>query len=291
MRLALCPDGAEAFSIESLSRWAELPGLCCQAAGGCSDWADDLTVAWLLFYAAANIMDKVQDQDEPAEWWRTLGPGAALGAASGLYFSASLALNLLLYGEHTRPAAAEVIQDFYNSFLEMTSGQYGDLLNQNPSLEQYWSYVAAKSGSFFGLACRSAARLAIQDGERLHHFGRYGHHLGVLVQIRDDLDDIRPPSGGTVPGQRKELSRSLPIVYALAVLPEVEREQLQRRLVAAPDDETTAREVIHLLNEINVPLYLVAEMERHRQLALGAIRSATSLSPARESLEAYIQNI
>ncbi len=288
MRQALYGDEADSASSISLSQWAELPGLCCQAAGGRPEWADDLAVAWLLFYAAADIMDKVQDQDEPAGWWRALGPGAALSAATGLYFSASLALNQLAYRERTRSAAADITQDLYNGFLEMTCGQYADLVYQSPTLEQYWKHIGAKSGGFFALACRAAARLANQEGERPENFGRYGHHLGMLVQILDDIEDVRPLSDRLIPGQRHELARSLPVIYALSVLPDPEHDELKRLLSAAPVDEFAAEEVIRILNENNAALYLAAEMERHRGFALDAIRSAAPPSPARDSLEAYL---
>jgi geranylgeranyl pyrophosphate synthase len=288
MQQALYGDEGKPSSSKGLSQWAELPGLCCQAAGGRPEWADGLTVAWLLFYSAADIMDKVQDGDEPAVWWRELGAGAALSAASGLYFSASLALNQLADNDRTRSVAAEITQDLYSSFLEMTSGQYADLVNQSPTLEQYWKFIGAKSGGFFALACRAAARLVDREVEHLENFGRYGHHLGMLVQILDDLEDVLPMSDRVAPGQRHELAHSLPVIYVLSILPDPECEELKRYLSAAPVDEFAAAEVIRILNENNAALYLAAEMEKHRGMALDAIRSAARPSPARDALEAYL---
>ena len=56
----------------------------------------------------------------------------------------------------------------------------------------------------------------------------------------------------------------------------------------APVDELAAAEVIRILNENNAALYLAAEMEKHRGMALDAIRSAARPSPARDALEAYL---
>ena len=85
MRRGIGIESGGLSSDKSLSRWVDLPGLCCQAAGGNPEWANDLTAAWILFYSAAHLMDKVQDQDEPDPWWQKLGPGVALSAATGLY--------------------------------------------------------------------------------------------------------------------------------------------------------------------------------------------------------------
>jgi hypothetical protein len=42
--------------------------------------------AWLLFYAAAHLMDSLEDRDDPDPWWQALGPSAAINIATGLYF-------------------------------------------------------------------------------------------------------------------------------------------------------------------------------------------------------------
>ncbi len=265
-----------------------MPGLCCQAAGGYPEWADDLTVAWLLFYAAADLMDKVQDKDEPDPWWRELGPGAALGAATGIYFSAALALNKLYHHPVSRSVADEITENFYNAFLVMTSGQYRDIVEPPQTLDRYWEIAAAKSGAFFGVACRSAARLAMDKPDLLQDYYLFGHHFGLLVQIRDDLEDLQAPTETGVPGQKIQLARSLAVVYALSVLPPADCRRLKSILAEAPHDPLVAEELIGLLNRANTALYLMAEMERQRQLALNAIHRAAQPSPAKEMLIAYL---
>jgi len=188
MRLAVSGGEEKSESSDNLSHWVELPGLCCQAAGGHPEWADDLTIAWLLFYIAAHLMDKIQDQDDPDPWWRERGTGAALSAATGLFFTASLAINQLNTNSKTTPVAANIITSFNNSFLWMASGQYSDMLGPARTLQQYWDRAMAKSGSFFGLACRTGAQLATRETGQLATFERYGQHLGLLIQIKDDLD-------------------------------------------------------------------------------------------------------
>ncbi len=288
MRLALSAGREKGSDADNLSSWTDLPGLCCQAAGGHSKWADDLAVAWLLFYSAAHLMDKIQDQDEPDPWWQDLGTGAALSAASGLYFSASAALNQLYLHSVSSTAAAQIVKDFYDCFLVMTSGQYRELADPFPSLEKYWELAAAKSGTFFALASRSAARLATDNDERLNNFELYGHHLGLIIQMRDDLDDIRPPAENNAYGQRVEISRSLPVIYALSVLPAQDGERLRDSLHNVSEDTRAAEDVIRLLNQSNATLYIVAELERHRQLAVQALHQAAQSSSARDALENYL---
>jgi len=142
---------------QELSIWAELPGLCCQAAGGLPRTADPVAAAWLLFYTAASIMDHVEDAEQPDPWWADLGAGAAINVATGLYFSACLLLSELdsWLGDHE--AASQIRSQVLGRFLVMCSGQHLDLIRPSPTLDQYWDLARAKSGAFFTFACWAGA--------------------------------------------------------------------------------------------------------------------------------------
>jgi geranylgeranyl pyrophosphate synthase len=285
MRQALSFERAQEVEVDQgPMRWAQLPGLCCQAAGGDPLWADDLTAAWLLLYLAADLMDSVQDGDTPDAWWAGRGSGAALSVATGLFFSASLALDRLHALELQKPAAAEVVKDFYRSFLHMSSGQHLDLLNAQPSLEEYWEIAAAKSGVFFGLACRNGARLVINDQPRLDAFSRFGKNLGLLVQIRDDLEDLMADPKDQADRRLLATSRSLPVAYALDVSSPEVRKRLLDCLQRSIRDDQAAREAWVLVDESGAALYVVAEMERHRNQALQALEQAQASTASQVQL-------
>jgi len=268
-----------------------LPGLCCQAAGGDPLWTDNITSAWYLLYVAAHLMDSVQDQDEPDDWWADLGPGAALSVATGLFFSASQALNNLLNDPHTRHAAASIIEDFSQSFLHMSGGQYRDLTQPQPTLDQYWEVSSAKSGVFFALACRGGARLATDDTQFLAAYGSFGEQIGALVQIRDDLQDLQPFQSSDLSTWRRKLSHSLASVYALEVLPQLERERLQECLAAVPFDLQVVENALHLIDQSGAGLYLLVEMERHRSLGLAALERTSGRPPAIEILASFLNDL
>ena len=167
-----------------------LPRICYQAAGGHLPWADDLGLAWFLFYVAAHLMDNVEDQDDPGQLWAPYSPGVRINVASGLFFTAANSLNHLYHHEGSQAAANEIIADFYSSFLSMCSGQNEDLLNEKITLAMYWRIATSKSGGFFGMGCWAGARLATDDRARLEGFYQFGLNLGIHKQIRDDLEEI-----------------------------------------------------------------------------------------------------
>jgi geranylgeranyl pyrophosphate synthase len=286
MRLALSGKESRNENGSKVSRWVQLPGLCCQAAGGEAEWADNVTLAWLLYYAAADLMDSVQDMDEPDEWWREPGPGAALAAASGLYFSGSLALDQLHQDINTAHAAADIIKDFFHAFLIMTSGQHLDLTVGVSTLEGYWRLAESKSGEFFRLACRAGARLTSSDPAVLHAYGDYGLHLGLLIQVMDDLDDIRQLHNVLPAGLKANIKRSLPFICALEMNSPSTQERLAICLDSADQSQLAVDELVALLDECNAAFYVTAEMEHQRQSALAALERANPLPPYKDTLVA-----
>ncbi len=272
-------------------RWVILPALCCQAAGGDPHWADELAAAWFMLFTAAHIVDKVEDGDAPDATWAPQGPGVALSAATGLFFTASLAINDLFSHAETRPAAAEVSQDFFGGFMRMSAGQQADLLHREPSLEQYWEIARDKSGAFFQVACRCGARLGGASQEMLEAYSRYGICLGILKQILDDLEDIQPPAEGQGLRSWPDIARSLPVVYALSVFPPEETARLRQVLREGGRDPQAGGEAYRLLEKSGAALYLSMEIERYRSQAVEAARQAGGEAEATRALIAIIEKL
>jgi geranylgeranyl pyrophosphate synthase len=292
MRRSLSPEFPRHDQTSSkASRSVILPGLCCQAAGGNPIWADDITAAWYLLYIANHLMDSVQDQDEPDDWWADLGPGAALGVATGLFFSATHVLNRLQDSPSTCHAAASIIDDFSQSFLCMSGGQYRDLTQTQPTLDQYWEILSSKSGVFFALACRCGARLATDDPQLLAAYGSFGQQVGILVQIRDDLQDLHLPQDAELPTWGSKMSHSLATVYALEVLPHEQRDRLLKYLAVVPFDLQAVENALSLIDQSGAGLYFLVEVERHRNLGLAALERTSGRLPAIETLASFLDDL
>jgi geranylgeranyl pyrophosphate synthase len=272
-------------------RWIVLPYLCCQAAGGEACWADNLAAAWYLLFTAAHLMDKVEDRDEPDPAWAPQGLGAGVNAATGLFFTASLAINDLYQHNETRAAASDVISDFYSGFLRMSSGQHADLIWPEPTLEQYWEIARDKSGAFFQVACRCGARLAVASADQLDEFSLYGQHLGVLKQILDDLEDIQPPDSFHSMHPWPNIAKSLPVVYAMSVFPQEQRDRLRLSLQNTSQSQAAARDAFLLLEQSGAALYLRMEIERQRDLAIEAIQRAVTGSDAAQPLISLVEQL
>ena len=273
-----------------ISRWALLPGLCCQASGGDPHWADGIAASWIMFYLAADLMDSVEDQDEPDAWWSASGPSVAINVATGQFFNASRSL-FRLYTEDIGDIACEVIEDFHTSFIRMCGGQHQDLTKPEPSLEEYWKIAETKSGTFFSLACRSGARLTKADLNKLENYSSFGNHFGILIQIMDDLDDLHSLSAAVRSKKKTSLFRSLPIVYAIDVNPAPIKTQIKTHLLNIHHDSQASLQAFKLIENSGTVLYIMTEIERHKQKALDCLGRVSPLSPAAETLTELINRL
>lgn len=231
-------------------------------------------------------MDNVEDQDEPDAWWATVGPGAAISAATGLYFSACLALNQLDELLQSQETAQTVRKVVLSRFLEMCSGQHLDIHRERPSLEEYWEIAQAKSGIFFSLACWGGARLASERESVLQGFHRFGLHTGLIVQIMDDLDELNHLED---PQKARSFPRSLPAVYVRAVCEPPIREKFESLTRSAHHIQAAREEIYEIIEANGGVLYLLTEIEKHRKLALQGLELAEARQPARDSLSALLE--
>jgi hypothetical protein len=278
----------DSFSRLDTDQLLDLPGLCCQAAGGDPHWADDLAAAWFLFYIAAHLMDGIQDQDPIDPIWGITEPGTILSVASGYYFTASKILNMMKQSNDQNMNINQLIDDIYNHFLIMCSGQYREISLSEHSIKNYWEIAEAKSGSFFKIACRYSAALATNDLVLLDGYGDFGYHFGILVQVYDDLEEIERLESPDAHKSISEIKKSIPMVYAMETLPQKLQNQLSDCLNYLPN---RADEVIDILDRSGAGLYVEIEIQKHRDNAIRAINKVSPRSPAGEMLLSYLPDI
>lgn len=271
--------------------WVLLPCWCCQSAGGDFHSAEPVAAAWGLLYAALHALDDVEDGDFVRSAGPQSGAGEVLNASTGLIVSVPPMLRELRHQGAPPELIGELIADFGLSIMRMCGGQHCDLTPVEPSLgvaqgeplERAWQIADLKSGTFFALACRAGARLATNSLELLEGYACFGRHLGVLIQIGDDIGDLR-----STEGNRSDLARgseaSLPVAYAMSVLPQRERARLCTCLQAARESSAAEAEARSVVAGSGAGLYLAAEAVRRRRRAKTALEKACPPSDARNRL-------
>ena len=164
-----------------------MPELCCRAVADLlTEGITQVTAAWLLYYTAARLLDAVADN-------KAFSPdlGVTINLAAGLIVSAGELLCRL-----PDAASSEAIREmFADAVLAMCSGQHLALVSATMPLQMCWRLAELRSGVFFAAAAWAGARLGTLDETRLTLLKRYGHELGMLLQIGDDLKDLWPRDG------------------------------------------------------------------------------------------------
>ncbi|HEX6289394.1 MAG TPA: polyprenyl synthetase family protein [Herpetosiphonaceae bacterium] len=287
MQAGLERDPGTAAATGARSALMELPSLCCEAAGGLRQRAQPVTTAWNLLYFALHMLDTLEDGDRPDASWFHWGIGAAINITTGLLATSSRALDRLEQTGVSASVAQAIRHDFNRTLFTMCVGQHHDLTLQEPSLEQCWQIAEAKSGAFFALPCRAGARLAGANAQTVRLFGNVGLHLGMLIQIGDDLSGLwstDEAASDLVSGRQS----MLPIVYALHTASADDCQLLRsclQQAVGNPEAEATARQLI--INSGAV-LYLMTEAQRHAEQAQRLLASMSLPSAPRKALQALL---
>jgi geranylgeranyl pyrophosphate synthase len=263
--------------------FALLPLLTCQATGGKYQHALPVAAAWRALHIAARLLDDIQDNELPQDSDHQRGIAQSLNLATGFMTIAGLALSWL-----TGDVASAVQSDFQRAILRIAGGQHADLgRSRDMTLERAFQIIEAKSAACFALASRAGTRCGTSDLLELTRYDRFGHNVGMMIQIADDLDGIRRPLG------RSDIAAghcSLPVIYALSVASPPERERLAALLARAPGDIDAERDARQLMVSLGAEVYLMVERQRYRRQAMAVLDSVDQQSydvtPLREWLAA-----
>jgi len=173
----------------------QLPFLCCEANSGDPKRAVGVATAWFLLQVAAHLLDKVEDQELEMAGMHLRPQGVSTNLSTGLIFVAEWILNHLEIDCVDAGAAWDIQRTFQETVLSVCSGQHLDLSLASPDLTTCWKIAEAKSGAAFSLACYVGTRVATSDTQRLQAMEAFGRHLGTIVQISDDLEDLESGDG------------------------------------------------------------------------------------------------
>ena len=218
--------------------WRDLPGtgrarpgkhirsllllLVGQMFGGTLGQAVPLAAAVELLHSATLVFDDLQDgsarrRGRPA-LWQLAGAGQAINAGAALQASVNVALVRAHAAGLSAAATLDAMEELGAAMLRLAEGQYLDLRlhgADEPGLDQYMDLCARKAAWLFASAAAlgvlAAGRADLADPAR-----RLGHHLGMYLQISDDIDGIwgDPEVTGKPVDDVAAKRKTLPVLYA-----------------------------------------------------------------------------
>ncbi|MFE5141209.1 polyprenyl synthetase family protein [Streptomyces fagopyri] len=202
---------------------AALALLCARAAGSDPRRALPAAAAVELVHALSLLYDDVLDSDDIRRHrptaWRVFGRGPVTGAADGLIVLAFEAFS----GSDRPPEIARAASvSLFETLVQLAIGESLDLLfeeRRHVEIAECAEMISGKTASLFSCACRLGALFGHADDTDIRRFASFGHDLGMLYQLEDDLLGIWGDSNLTGKPVFMDLNRrkmSMPVVAALA---------------------------------------------------------------------------
>jgi geranylgeranyl diphosphate synthase, type I len=173
-----------------MPRLIALPLACAHAGRGDVSRAMHAAAAWATLNLSLRVLDDLQDQDREDGLWRTVGPSQAYHFAATLREVASCILATAAEIDETTRLAA--VADMTRALLLVGRGQSVDLQGGRRDIQDQWTVMQDKSGELFALACRLGCRLAGVPEASMVALSQYGFHLGIALQLLDDLASVLP---------------------------------------------------------------------------------------------------
>jgi competence protein ComQ len=203
--------------------WADLTLMTCESTGGGFEVGAQGAVAIELYALAADILDDIQDQDNNGLPWRKVPTSQATNFAACILVLSYNALSVLSNRRHF-----ENISSVFNQMgLQACDGQFHDFMNDHKekiTFEEYFAIIKKKSGVLTASACKIGAILGDADQSVISQFEEFGTILGMMGQIKNDLNDFF-----NLETKRDFLQgrKTLPFVYLLNVLEGIKAEELK----------------------------------------------------------------
>lgn len=181
--------------------WSELTICCHHMLGGSSDLIERSAALAELVILAIDIMDDIQDKDNPAKPWMQCPTDYALNAVCGY-----LMTFMAEAPSETMSAAGRLLALSIN-------GQQKDLNGSVQTEAEYMEMIHQKSGSLLRFACHMGSSLVPNlSGEILERMDELAECVGVIAQLDNDLRDL---SRFELKSDLLAKKRTLPILFLL----------------------------------------------------------------------------
>lgn len=236
----------------------------CKAVGGNPNKVIKIVAGLISFLQTARILDDLQDKDKPNALWLKIGQGRALNFAFAFY-----TLSFRMLGELIPQGI--VYKKIYDTYLDGISvalaGQERDLLNKNRTWQDYWHSAEMKTSFIVSTAAAMGAIAGTSNEKHINACKIYGYHMGLTLQILNDMEGVWEPEGISDIEQGKV---TLPVLYGMNCQ-HMEQKELQM-IVWQGRLAEKAQRVKAILDNIDTKSYLIWAALEQRKKALEAIQ-------------------
>jgi geranylgeranyl diphosphate synthase type I len=254
--------------------------LSCAELGGDPVQALPAAAAIELLHNFSLIHDDIEDGDEMRHHrptvWKVWGMPLGINVGDGMFTLAFDAVQRLTQRGVNSKATLAVLNQFTQTCISLTEGQYLDLsFEERPviSIDEYMYMIQGKTAALIGASVAIGARIAGATTSQQTDMLQFGQAMGLAFQIQDDILGIwgdpavtGKPVGNDILNRKK----SLPLIHALNH-PEV-GDQMQG-VFALPVDESQLDGVLELLEAAGSRRFAEEQMAIQHGIAVAALEA------------------
>lgn len=215
-----------------------------------------------LLILSFDIIDDLQDNDTDYIWTKT--PKFSLNAVLAMRTIASKVMRQSSF-EH-RELTLQIIEQYT---LLSINGQQLDLLNVCRDESSYLQMITQKSGSLTAMSCLVGFILA--QGKKSEEVEAYATALGVIQQIRNDIQDLKEWNRKNDLLNKKY---SLPIIYIFSLQNDLSK-KLERYYNKDESLEILGDNLMEIIKNTGAISYALAIKNLYKYPALKLIRRGT----------------
>ena len=190
--------------------------LCARLTGRVNDAVLNAAAALELLHTASLVHDDVVDESDTRRGQLSVNAlsGNKVAVLVGDYLL-SVALQLAAKTQNT-----EVVGVVAQLGQTLADGELLQLANTKKlelSEASYYEVIRKKTASLFSACAQVGAILAGGSGEEVERMRRFGQHVGMCFQLRDDIFDFddKADTGKPAGNDMKEGKLTLPVIHAL----------------------------------------------------------------------------
>lgn len=244
------------------------------------------------------IHDDIEDRDRlrrgrPTNWtlW---GEAQTINVGDGMFALARLALWRALPAGLSANLAVQLAALLDQTCLRLCEGQHRDMTSEaratvTPTL--YLDTITRKTAALMRTACEMGGRVGAPEDRAIGAaLADFGEALGIAFQLRDDLLGIWAASdisGKVAAGDLRRKKMSLPVIQALAVADDDQREELLAiyQAAAEPNEDEIAR-ILAILDHTEAHAWCRARLADYCEQAQAALHRACGRASASEAAQA-----
>lgn len=260
---------------------------------GCVNQMSQNVAAGLeLLHTASLVHDDVVDESSERRGQASVNASYdnKVAVLVGDYILSTALLRVAMTGNHT---IVQIISELGRTLAAGEIQQLANIQNSEFSEEAYYQIIGNKTAALFEACAKLGAFSVGATEEEVAAAAKFGHNIGIIFQIRDDIFDyfdskeIGKPTGNDM----LEGKLTLPVIYALNHTDDEAMKELGRKVRKGTVTADEIAALVAFTKAQNGIVYAEQRMEQFAAEARGFIERYVHEEDVRQSLSAYVEYV